>query len=104
MLNQSKGPAVHSLRAQADKQAYSTEMRKTLENTENLTIRQGEVTELLVEDGHITGVKTFSGATYHAKAVVSVQEPTSRHAAFTATSATIQDRTAFRQPITLRIP
>ena len=70
MLNQSKGPAVHSLRAQADKQAYSTEMRKTLENTEDLTIRQGEVTELLVEDGHITGVKTFSGATYHAKAVV----------------------------------
>lgn len=70
MLNQSKGPAVHSLRAQADKQTYSTEMRKTLENTENLTIRQGEVTELLVEDGHITGVKTFSGATYHAKAVV----------------------------------
>ena len=70
MLNQSKGPAVHSLRAQADKQAYSTEMRMTLENTENLTIRQGEVTELLVEDGHITGVKTFSGATYHAKAVV----------------------------------
>lgn len=70
MLNQSKGPAVHSLRAQADKQAYSTEMRKTLENTENLTIRQGEVTELLVEDGHITGVKTFSGAIYHAKAVV----------------------------------
>ena len=70
MLNQSKGPAVHSLRAQADKQAYSTEMRKTLENTENLTIRQGEVIELLVEDGHITGVKTFSGATYHAKAVV----------------------------------
>ena len=70
MLNQSKGPAVHSLRAQADKQAYSTEMRKTLENTENLTIRQGEVTELLAEDGHTTGVKTFSGATYHAKAVV----------------------------------
>ena len=70
MLNQSKGPAVHSLRAQADKQAYSTEMRKTLENTENLTIRQGEVTELLVKDNHITGVKTFSGATYHAKAVV----------------------------------
>ena len=70
MLNQSKGPAVHSLRAQADKQAYSTEMRKTLENTENLTIRQGEVTKLLVEAGHITGVKTFSGATYHAKAVV----------------------------------
>ena len=70
MLNQSKGPAVHSLRAQADKQAYSTELRKTQENTENLTIRQGEVTELLVKDNHITGVKTFSGATYHAKAVV----------------------------------
>ena len=52
MLNQSKGPAVHSLRAQADKQAYSTEMRKTLENTENLTIRQGEVTELLVRRAH----------------------------------------------------
>ncbi len=57
MLNQSKGPAVHSLRAQADKRAYSTAMRKALENTENLTIRQGEVTELLVEDGHMTGVK-----------------------------------------------
>ena len=70
MLYQSIGLAFLSLRAQADKQAYSTEMRKTLENTENLTIRQGEVTELLVEDGHITGVKTFSGATYHAKAVV----------------------------------
>ena len=70
MLNKSKGPAVHSLRAQADKQSYSTEMRKTLENTENLTISKGEVTELLAEDGHITGVKTFSGATYHAKAVV----------------------------------
>ena len=55
MLNKSKGPAVHSLRAQADKQAYSTEMRKTLENQENLTIKQGEVTELIVEDGKITG-------------------------------------------------
>ena len=54
MLNQSKGPAVHSLRAQADKQAYSTEMRKTLENQSNLTIKQGEVTKLLVEDGKIT--------------------------------------------------
>ena len=51
MLNKSKGPAVHSLRAQADKQAYSTEMRKTLENQENLTIKQGEVTELLAEEG-----------------------------------------------------
>jgi tRNA uridine 5-carboxymethylaminomethyl modification enzyme len=70
MLNESKGPAVHSLRAQADKQAYSREMRKTLENTEHLTIRQAEVTEIIVEDQKITGVKTFSGATYHAKAVV----------------------------------
>ena len=70
MLNESKGPAVHSLRAQADKQAYSNEMRKTLENQENLTIRQGEVTKLLVEDGKITGVKTYSGAVYHCKAVV----------------------------------
>lgn len=70
MLNCSKGPAVHSLRAQADKQAYSNEMRKTLENTENLTIKQGEVTKLLVEDGKITGVKTYSGAIYNCKAVV----------------------------------
>lgn len=70
MLNESKGPAVHSLRAQADKQDYSREMRRTLENTEHLTIRQAEVSELIVEDKTITGVKTFSGAVYHAKAVV----------------------------------
>lgn len=70
MLNKSKGPAVHSLRAQADKQAYSNEMRKTLENTENLTIKQGEVTKLLVEEGTVTGVETYSGAVYHCKAVV----------------------------------
>ena len=70
MLNQSKGPAVHSLRAQADKQAYSTEMRKTLENQPNLTIKQGEVTELLAEEGKITGVKLYSGAVYHCQAVV----------------------------------
>ena len=70
MLNKSKGPAVHSLRAQADKQAYSTEMRKTLENQENLTIKQGEVTKLLTEDGKITGVELYSGAIYHCKAVV----------------------------------
>ena len=70
MLNKSKGPAVHSLRVQADKQAYSTEMRKTLENQENLTIKQGEVTEILVEDGKITGVKLYSGAIYHCQAVV----------------------------------
>lgn len=70
MLNESKGPAVHSLRAQADKQEYSRQMRKTMENTEHLTIRQAEVSELIVEDGQIKGVKTFSGAVYHARAVV----------------------------------
>ena len=70
MLNVSKGPAVHSLRAQADKKDYSQEMRNTLENTENLTIRQGEISELLVEDGKITGAKSFSGAVYYVKAVV----------------------------------
>lgn len=70
MLNISKGPAVHSLRAQADKQAYSREMRKTLENTDNLTLRQAEVAEIMVESGRIKGVKTFSKAEYYAKAVV----------------------------------
>ncbi len=70
MLNQSKGPAVHSLRAQADKKRYSTEMRKVLENTDKLTVKQAEVTELIVEDGIIKGVKTYSGATYLCKAVV----------------------------------
>ena len=70
MLNVSKGPAVHSLRAQADKAEYSRRMRRTLENTENLTIRQAEVTELIVEDGTVKGVKTYSGAAYHSKAVV----------------------------------
>ena len=70
MLNVSKGPAVHSLRAQADKKDYSSQMRKTLENTDNLTIKQGEISELLVENGKIVGAKTFSGATYTVKAVV----------------------------------
>ena len=70
MLNRSKGPAVHSLRAQADKQSYTREMRNVLENTANLTIRQAEVSEIIVEDGVIKGVKTFSGATYFSKAVV----------------------------------
>ncbi len=70
MLNQSKGPAVHSLRAQADKSKYSATMRKTLENTEHLTIRQAEVAELMAENGVIKGVKTFSGAEYYTKAVV----------------------------------
>ena len=70
MLNKSKGPAVHSLRAQADKQEYSKRMRKTLENTPNLTIRQAEVSELMAENGVIKGVKTYSGAEYFTKAVV----------------------------------
>ena len=70
MLNGSKGPAVHSLRAQADKRDYSSMMRKTLENTPNLTIKQAEVTEIIVEDGVLTGVKTFSGAVYHCRACV----------------------------------
>lgn len=70
MLNRSKGPAVFSLRAQADKQAYSNEMRKTLENTPHLTIKQGEVAKLLVEDNQIKGVETFSKALYTCKAVV----------------------------------
>ena len=60
MLNESKGPAVHSLRAQADKQDYSRHMRRTLENTDHLTIRQAEVSEIMAEDGKIRGVKTFS--------------------------------------------
>ena len=70
MLNKSKGPAVYSLRAQADKQDYTREMRRVIENTENLTLKQAEVTKLLVEEGKITGVQTYSGAVYPCKAVV----------------------------------
>ena len=74
MLNKSKGPAVHSLRAQADKAAYSTEMRKTLQAEKNLTIKQAEVAEIMTEkkDGGycITGVKTVSGGTYYSKSVI----------------------------------
>ena len=70
MLNSSKGPAVHSLRAQADKANYSKTMRQVLQNQENLDIRQMEVTEILAEDGKITGVQTYSGAIYRCKAVV----------------------------------
>ncbi|MDO4514207.1 MAG: tRNA uridine-5-carboxymethylaminomethyl(34) synthesis enzyme MnmG [Lachnospiraceae bacterium] len=74
MLNASKGPAVHSLRAQADKAEYSRAMRKVLENQDNLTIKQAEVCELLTEtvDGRkvIKGVKTFTGAVYECKAVI----------------------------------
>ena len=70
MLNTGKGPAVYSLRAQADKGRYQREMKRTLENTENLYIRQGEVSEILVEDGTVKGIKTTSDAIYPAKAVV----------------------------------
>ena len=70
MLNSSKGPAVHSLRAQADKANYSKTMRQVLQNQENLDIRQMEVTEILAGDGKITGVQTYSGAIYRCKAVV----------------------------------
>ncbi len=70
MLNKSKGPAVHSLRAQADKRAYSNEMRKVLEHTEHLTIKQAEVASLIVEDGVLKGVRTVSGASYYCKAAV----------------------------------
>lgn len=70
MLNRSKGPAVHSLRAQADKQAYSRSMRQVLERQENLTIRQAEVAALLTEDGVCRGVRLVSGAVYHSKAVI----------------------------------
>ncbi|MBD9220164.1 MAG: tRNA uridine-5-carboxymethylaminomethyl(34) synthesis enzyme MnmG [Clostridiales bacterium] len=70
MLNTGKGPAVYSLRAQADKGRYQREMKRTLEKTENLYIRQGEVTDIIVEDNVVKGVKTSSDAIYNAKAVV----------------------------------
>lgn len=72
MLNKSKGPAVHSLRAQADKAMYSMEMRKTLQGQKNLTIRQAEVSEILTDEAKkkVTGLKTVSGGTYYAKAVI----------------------------------
>ena len=71
MLNQAKGPAVHSLRAQADKHAYSREMKKTLENTPNLKIKQTEVIDIVVdEQKNVRGVKVISGGVYQAKAVI----------------------------------
>ncbi len=70
MLNRSKGPAVHSLRAQADKAEYSREMRRVLENQDRLTIKQAEVCDIFVKDNKITGIKTFTGATYECKAVI----------------------------------
>ena len=70
MLNTAKGPAVYSLRAQADKTAYKNEMKKTLENTENLTVREGEIVSLIVDGGEVKGVETLSGAVYRAQAVI----------------------------------
>ena len=70
MLNKSKGPAVHSLRAQADKADYSRAMRQVLENQDRLDIRQMEVTDILTEDGRVTGVQTYSGAVYRCRAVI----------------------------------
>ena len=70
MLNKSKGPAVHSLRAQADKNKYSNAMRQVLEAQNNLEIKQAEIVNILVEDGKVTGVQTYSGAIYHCNAVV----------------------------------
>ena len=70
MLNKSKGPAVHSLRAQADKNKYSNTMRQVLESQQNLEIKQAEVVNILVEDGKITGVQTYSGTIYYCKALI----------------------------------
>lgn len=70
MLNTAKGPAVHSLRAQADKNRYHLEMKKTIENTPGLDMKQGEVTDLIVEDGRVTGVVTKTGTCYRAEAVI----------------------------------
>ena len=70
MLNVSKGPAVHSLRAQADKSEYTRSMRRVLENTDHLSIIQAEVVEILADENRVTGVKTYSGAVYSAKAVI----------------------------------
>lgn len=70
MLNTAKGPAVHSLRAQADKARYHEEMKKTIENEKNLDLKQGEVVEIMVEDGCVCGVILKTGAAYKAKAII----------------------------------
>ena len=70
MLNVSKGPAVHSLRAQADKQSYSQSMRKIVENQPNLSVKQAEICEILVENAEVTGVRTYSNAVYPCKAAI----------------------------------
>ena len=70
MLNTSKGPAVHSLRAQADRKKYQAEMKHTLEKQENLEVKQGEIVDIQVENGHVTAIKTDVGAIYKVKAVI----------------------------------
>ena len=70
MLNKSKGPAVHSLRAQADKRDYTHMMRTILENQENLTVKQAEIIDILTEDGHVTGVVTHTGGIYPCRAAI----------------------------------
>ena len=70
MLNRSKGPAVHSLRAQADKAEYSKAMRMTLENQEHLSVKQAEVSRLIIEDNEVKGVEIFTGGIYNARAVI----------------------------------
>ena len=70
MLNTSKGPAVHSLRAQADRKKYQAEMKHTLEKQENLEVKQGEIVDIIVEDGKVKAVKTDLGAIYNVKAVI----------------------------------
>ena len=100
MLNRSKGPAVHSLRAQADKADYSRAMRQVLENQENLDIRQMEVTDLLTEDGQITGVRTYSGATYHCRAVILCTGTYLKSRCIYGDVSTFTGRTGSRAPIT----
>ena len=70
MLNTSKGPAVHSLRAQADRKKYQAEMKHTLEKQENLEVKQGEIVDIVVENGKVTAIKTDVGAVYNVKAVI----------------------------------
>ena len=70
MLNRGKGPAVHSLRAQADRRKYQQVMKQTLEQQENLELKQAQITEILTENGEVAGVKTQLGAIYDAKAVI----------------------------------
>ena len=70
MLNTSKGPAVHSLRAQADRKRYQAEMKHTLEKQENLEVKQGEIVDILIDNGRVKAIKTDVGAVYHVKAVI----------------------------------